>query len=303
MEEEIFIADPSAMKSSEFHAYMLGAIAPRPIAFVSSIDKEGNPNLSPFSFFNAFGSNPPLVIFSPALRGRDGSIKHTLENVRQVDEVVINIVNYPMVQQTSLTSTEYPKGVNEFIKAGFTAIPSEKIKPFRVKESPVQMECKVRQIIQTGVYGGAANLVICEILLMHIHKNILNEDGKIDPFKSDLVARMGGDYYTRAANGVFTVPKPLTSIGIGIDNLPEAVRNSTVLTGNDLGMLGNLKSLPSEDEINLYGKRDEVKKLLSALSADTENLTNAIHLAARHLIQNNSAEEALLLLNLHHKKS
>lgn len=284
--------DPKQLKPAEFHAYMLGAIAPRPIAFASTIDKNGNPNLSPFSFFNAFGSNPPLLIFSPALRGRDGATKNTLDNVREVGEVVINVVDYNMVQQTSLASTEYPKGVNEFVKAGFTAEPSELIKPFRVKESPVQMECTVREIIQTGTYGGAANLIICEIILMHIKEDILNETGRIDPVKIDLVARLGGDWYTRSAKGLFTVPKPNTKIGIGIDQLPEAIRNSTVLTGNDLGMLANVEQLPSEEEMKIFMQDESAQKLMASLNTNTNNKTTAIHLAAKAFLAEGNMVEA-----------
>ena len=291
------IIDPKEMKPAEFHAYMLGAIAPRPIAFASTIDKEGNPNLSPFSFFNAFGSNPPLIIFSPALRGRDGATKHTLDNVREVGEVVINVVNYPMVQQTSLASTEYAKGINEFIKAGFTPIPSQLVKPFRVKESPVQMECRVREIIQTGIYGGAANLVICEILLMHINEQVLNAEGKIDQAKIDLVARMGGDWYSRSAEGMFMVPKPNTKIGIGMDNLPDHIRNSTVLTGNDLGMLANAEQLPTEVELDAYRKNTSAAKLMAALQGDAHHKYEVLHKVAQELLAaNNSAEAWKVLL-------
>ena len=292
------IINPKEIKPSEFHAYTLGAIAPRPIAFASTIDKEGNPNLSPFSFFNAFGSNPPLVIFSPALRGRDGATKNTLDNVREVGEVVINIVNYDMVQQTSLASTEYAKGVNEFVKAGFTPEPSQLIKPFRVKESPVQMECTVREIIQTGTFGGAAVLVICEIVLMHINQNILNSEGKIDQSKIDLVGRMGGDYYSRSAKGLFIVPKPNAKIGIGMDQLPESIRTSTILTGNDLGMLANVEHLPTEEEMNNFENDESVKKLIAALKANPENKITVLHLAARELLMANNSSEAWKVLML-----
>ncbi len=294
----MYIINPKEIKPQEFHAYMLGAIAPRPIAFASTIDKNGNPNLSPFSFFNAFGSNPPLVIFSPALRGRDGATKNTLDNVREVGEVVINVVTYDMVQQASLASTEYPKGVNEFVKAGFTPEPSHLIKPFRVKESPVQMECKVREIIQTGTYGGAAMLVICEILLMHIKEEVLNEQGKIDQAKIDLVARMGGDYYSRSARGIFIVPKPNTKIGIGIDQLPEQIRNSTILTGNDLGMLANVEQLPSEEEMTEFKKDTSVQKLIAALKDDAKNKITVQHIAARELLAANNISEAWKVLML-----
>jgi flavin reductase (DIM6/NTAB) family NADH-FMN oxidoreductase RutF len=291
---------PKDLKVSEIHQYMLGSIAPRPIAFVSTIDQKGNVNLSPFSFFNAFGANPATLIFSPALRGRDGQTKNTLENVKEVAECVINVVNYKMVQQMSLASSEYPKGVNEFIKAGFTEMESQLVKPPRVKESPVQIECMVKEIISTGDKGGAGQLVVCEIVMMHIDNMILDESGKIDPFKIDQVARLGGNWYSRAASGLFTVPKPLTTLGIGVDQLPAAVRNSKILTGNDLGILGNTENLPLEEEINSYKQREDVKKFFDSLQDDKENLTMAVHIAARKLIENSNVNEAwLLLLTLH----
>ncbi|WP_299897777.1 flavin reductase family protein [uncultured Aquimarina sp.] len=239
--------DPLEVSTGKLHGMMLGAIGPRPIAFASTVDKEGNPNLSPFSFFNVFSANPPILIFSPARRVRDNSTKHTLENVIATDEVVINIVNYDIVQQMSLSSTEYPEGVNEFEKAGLTMLPSEKIKSFRVAEAPVQFECKVNEVVSLGDNGGAGNLVICEVLLMHVKEDILDADGKIDQYKIDQVARMGGNWYSRANMGMFEVPKPLSTIGIGIDVLPDRIKNSSVFTGNDLGKLGNIESIP---EIN-----------------------------------------------------
>jgi flavin reductase (DIM6/NTAB) family NADH-FMN oxidoreductase RutF len=301
-QQNMLTITPGTVKTSELHQYMLGAVAPRPIAFASTIDRDGNPNLSPFSFFNAFGSNPPLLVFSPALRGRDGHTKHTLDNVREHAEVVINIVNYAMVQQMSLASTEYPKGVNEFTKSGFTELASEIVKPPRVKESPVQIECKVLQVIQTGELGGAANLVLCEILKMHISEDVLNEQGRIDPHKIDQVARMGGDWYTRASKGLFVVPKPLTTHGIGVDQIPEEIRLSTILTGNDLGLLGNTELLPNKSQIELYKNRIDVQKFFNELSTDAKNLTNAIHLAAHQLLSENKTEEAWTLLLSHHQK-
>lgn len=251
--------NPKEITTAKLHSYLLGAVAPRPIAFASTIDKDGNMNLSPFSFFNVFSAHPPIAIFSPARRGRDNTTKHTFENVKEVSEVVINVVNYAMVQQTSLASTEYPKGVNEFTKAGFTPIPSTLIKPFRVKESPVQMECKVINIIELGQNAGAGNLVICEVLLMHIDENVLDANGNIDPQKIDLVARMGGDWYSRASgDSLFTVPKPLSTIGIGVDGIPKKIRNSKYLSGNDLGMLGNVEKLPTPEEIEIYKKNNPI---------------------------------------------
>ena len=224
---------PGEIKTGELHSYLLGAVAPRPICFASTVDAAGIPNLSPFSFFNVFGSNPTTLVFSPARKVRDNTTKHTLQNIYETKEVVINVVNYAMVQQASLSSCEYPKGVDEFEKVGFTKLASEKVKPFRVAESPVQMECKVRDIIETGTEGGAGNLVICEVLVMHINDNILNEKKQINPHKIDLVARMGGDFYCRTSgNAVFEVTKPHTQLGIGVDALPESIRNSRILTGN-----------------------------------------------------------------------
>lgn len=241
--------NPKEIPVPQFHAYLLGAVSPRPIAFASTVDAQGVVNLSPFSFFNCFGVNPPLLIFSPARRGRDNTTKHTYENVLVVPEVVINIVNYAMVQQTSLASTEYPKGVNEFVKAGFTETASTMVKPPRVTEAPVAMECKVLQVIQTGDSGGAGNLVICQVLLMHINEDILDDDGRIDPFKLDAVARLGGDWYCRVqGNAIFKVPRPSEKLGIGFDQLPENIRNSKVLTGNDLGLLANLENIPPPDK-------------------------------------------------------
>jgi flavin reductase (DIM6/NTAB) family NADH-FMN oxidoreductase RutF len=237
--------DPKEVPVGKMHSYLLGAVTPRPIAFASTVDRAGTVNLSPFSFFNCFGANPPLLVFSPSRRVRNNTTKHTYDNVREHPEVVINVVTYSMVQQASLASTEYPKGVNEFVKAGFTAVPSEKVKPPRVGESPVSMECKVLQVISTGDQGGAGNLVICQILLMHINEEILDAAGKIDPYKLDVVARLGGDYYARIhADSIFTVPKPLDKMGIGIDQLPPAIRNSKILTGNDLAMLANVEKMP-----------------------------------------------------------
>jgi flavin reductase (DIM6/NTAB) family NADH-FMN oxidoreductase RutF len=236
--------DPKAVSTAALHGYMLGAVTPRPIAFASTIDSAGNVNLSPFSFFNVFSANPPIMIFSPARRGRDNTTKHTYENVLQVKEVVINIVNYDIVQQMSLSSTEYGKGVNEFEKAGLTPLASQTIKPPRVAESPVQFECRVNEVISLGTEGGAGNLVICEVLKMHINEAILDAEGKIDPVKLDAVSRMGGNWYGRAKQGMFEVPKPLSRLGIGFDQLPEAIRTSKLLTGNDLAMLANVEVLP-----------------------------------------------------------
>lgn len=264
--------DPKEVSVPELHSYLLGAIAPRPIAFASTIDREGNVNLSPFSFFNCFGANPPILIFSPARRGRDNTTKHTFENVKEVGEVVINMVNYAIVEQMSLSSTEYPKGVNEFEKSGLTEVPSVKIKPPRVKESPVAFECKVLEMKETGTEGGAGNLVICEVLLAHFNEDILDANKKVDPYKLDAVARMGGNYYCRAqGDSIFEIPKPLKNLGIGVDSMPEHVRNSTVLSGNNLGRLGNVEQLPSEDEVLEFSKLPEIQQIAKNNQFD-ENL-------------------------------
>lgn len=257
--------DPKDVSSAKLQGYLQSAVGPRPIAFASTIDKNGVPNLSPFSFFNIFSANPPILIFSPARRVRDNTIKHTLINAEATREVVINVVNFDIVQQTSLSSSEYPDGVNEFVKAGFTAIPSEKVKPYRVAQSPVQFECKVNEIISLGTQGGAGNLVICEVVKMHISESVLDENGNIDPVKIDLVSRMGGNWYSRANQGLFEVAKPLTTLGIGVDQIPNFIKESPIFDGNDLGKLGNIEALPTTGEINIFVKQNfAVKAVLSS---------------------------------------
>jgi len=246
--------EPKDLSTQKLHSYLLSAVSPRPIALASTVDKDGCPNLSPFSFFNVFSSNPPILIFSPSRRVRDNSKKHTLENAEVVREVVINVVNYDMVQQVSLSSTEYAKGVNEFEKAGLTMIKSDMVKPFRVAESPIQFECKINDIIHLGTEGGAGNLIICEIVKFHIIEEVLDENNVIIQEKLDLVARAGGNYYNRAKKGFFEIPKPIQQLGIGVDAMPEHVKNSMILTGNDLGMLGNIEKLPTEEEIDKFIK-------------------------------------------------
>ena len=246
--------DPKEIPTGKLHGYLLGAVAPRPIAFASTIDADGNPNLSPFSFFNVFSANPPIMIFSPARRVRGNTTKHTLENAMETKEVVINVVNYDIVHQMSLSSTEYPKEVNEFDKAGFTMLKSDIVKPFRVAESPVQFECKVNEIIHLGNEGGAGNLIVCEVVKLHINEAVLDENGAIDQHKIDLVARAGGSYYSRAKEGFFEIPKPISTLGIGVDVIPIEIRNSAVLTGNDLGKLGNVEQLPSRENVDNFAK-------------------------------------------------
>lgn len=288
--------DPKEIPVMKMQGYLQGAVGPRPIAFASTIDEAGNPNLSPFSFFNIFSSNPPILVFSPARRGRDNTTKHTLENVLQVKEVVINVVNFDIVQQMSLSSTEYAAGVNEFVKAGLTPVESVTVKPFRVKESPVQFECKVNEVVALGDQGGAGNLVICEVLKMHISEEVLNDAGAIDPHKIDLVARMGGDWYCRAhGEALFEVPKPLTSIGIGVDQIPADIRNSKILTGNDLGMLGNVVAMPNETDVNEY-KLIELSDMFQEYVDNMVNLELALHKLAHELLLQKKVDEAWKVL-------
>ncbi len=257
--------DPKELSPMKLQGYLQSAIAPRPIAFASTMDKNEKPNLSPFSFFNIFSSNPPILVFSPARRVRDNSIKHTLINCQDTKQVVINVVNFDIVQQMSLSSTEYADGVNEFTKSGLTAIPSEIVKPYRVAESPVQFECKVNEIIALGTEGGAGNMIICEVVKIHINEAVLDENGVIDPMKIDLVSRLGGNWYSRANQGLFEVEKPLATLGIGVDSIPNFVKESSVFNGNDLGKLGNVESLPTNEEITIFVKQNfEVKGVLSA---------------------------------------
>lgn len=278
---------PQKTEIAKLHNYLLSAVAPRPIALASTIDKNGNPNLSPFSFFNVFSANPPILIFSPARRVRDNTVKHTLENVTEVKEVVINVVTYAMVQQTSLASTEYEKGINEFEKAGFTMLKSDKIKPFRVAESPVQMECKVKEIISLGDKGGAGNLVICEVVCMHIDENFIDKDGNLDQVQLDLVARAGGSLYSRARDTFFEIPKPLQSKGIGVAALSREIRESEILTGNNLGMLANVTSLPNKIDVD---------KFLTLNRHFFGIKTNEKHKFAQEFLQKNDVESAWKVL-------
>lgn len=284
--------DPAQLPIPELHGYLVGAVGPRPVAFASTIDAQGRPNLSPFSFFNVFGANPPLMIFSPARRGRDNTTKHSYHNVKAVPEVVINVVTYPMVHQASLASTEFAEGVNEFEKAGFTPVRSTKVKPFRVKESPVQFECVVKQVIETGTGGGAGNLVICEVVMIHVNEDVLDVNGKIDQRKIDLVGRMGGHFYARAhGDALFELPQPNTNIGVGVDALPVEARNSQVLTGSDLGKLGVALTVPDETAVNEY-KLTELSDLFIAQQDRPEALLQALHQQAHELLEANKVEEA-----------
>ena len=284
---------PKDLAVAELHSYLLSSVGPRPIALASTIDGNGNPNLSPFSFFNVFSANPPIAIFSPARRVRNNTTKHTLENVLLNKEVVINVVSEDIVQQTSLSSTEYEEGVNEFTKAGFTPIASETIAPFRVKESPVQMECIVNEVISLGDQGGAGNLVICEIKMIHISEDILDDNGTIDPDKIKLVGRMGGNWYCKTTNeSIFEVVKPIRNLGIGIDKIPQRIRNSYILSGNDLGMLGNIEALPSLEEVEIYRKENYTINEILNFSGEDEEAREGLHHRAKELLSQGKIESA-----------
>jgi flavin reductase (DIM6/NTAB) family NADH-FMN oxidoreductase RutF len=282
------------LKPADVQNYLQHAIAPRPICFASTIDKAGKVNLSPFSFFNLFSSNPPVVIFSPARRVRDNTTKHTLQNVEEVAEVVINIVDYDMVQQTSLASCEFPKETNEFIKAGFTEEKATIVTPPMVKESKIKLECKVIEVKPLGNAGGAGNLVICEVLCMHIDESILDENNKIDQTKLHLVARLGGDWYCKVdQSNLFKVAKPNIQLGIGIDALPESIRKSTVLSGNNLGQLANVHEMPFIDPAF---NDDKLKNIIQYYSINPEELDIELHRYAKELLDKGKVEEAWQIL-------
>ena len=288
--------DPKDISVQKLHQYLLGAIGPRPIAFASTVDGVGRPNLAPFSFFNVFSANPPILIFSPARSGRTNTTKDTYNNVKVVPEVVINVVNYDIVHQMNLASSPYAPGVNEFEKAGFTALNSDNVKPFRVAESPVQFECKVNEVIELGTEGGAGNLIICEVLKIHIHDEVLDSNGMIDQQKIDLVARMGGDWYSRAnTDSMFEITKPISSCGIGFDALPVDIKSSKVLSGNNLGHLAGIEKIPDETNVNEY-KLLELSDLFVSLEDNPLALEQELHKRAQSLLDENKLEEAWLTL-------
>lgn len=283
--------EPKEISTAKLQVYLQGSVGPRPIAFASTLDQNGNPNLSPFSFFNLFSANPPILVFSPSRRVRDNTIKHTLINAEATREVVINVVTFDMVQQASLSSTEYGDGVNEFLKAGFTAIPSDLVKPYRVKESPVQFECKIQEIISLGSEGGAGNLIICEIVKMHIDEKVLDGNGGIDQHKIDLVSRLGGNWYSRSNMGLFEVEKPLTTLGIGVDKIPDFIKESPIFDGNDLGKLGNVEALPTTEEVAIFVNQNFAVK--GVLSSDDQE---KVHLKAKEYLDNNEVIAAWKVL-------
>jgi flavin reductase (DIM6/NTAB) family NADH-FMN oxidoreductase RutF len=277
---------PKDLSTAEVQNLLQGAVTPRPIAFASTVDKAGNVNLSPFSFFNMFSANPPILIFSPSRRVRDNSTKHTLENVLEVPEVVIHIVGFDRVEQMSLASTEYPKGVNEFEKAGLTPVKSDLIAPPRVKEAAVALECKVNEVKSLGSGGGAGNLVICEVIAIHINESILDEKGAIDPFRLSPVARLGGSWYSRITpDSLFQIPKPLTNLGIGVDQIPVEIRNSPILTGNNLGRLGNVMELPTENEVSEFSSSEEIREMRIWFKNDPESWIDHLHLRAKEELE------------------
>lgn len=290
----VITIEPKSISQKDLHNYLLSAVAPRPIALASTISSDGQINLSPFSFFNVFSSNPPILIFSPARRGRDNSSKHTYDNVLEVKECVINVVNYPIVEQMSLSSTEYDRNVNEFIKSGLTETKSQHVAPPRVAEAPVSFECKVNEVIQLGDQGGAGNLVICEVLLIHLKDEYLNDKGDLDTTKLDLVGRMGESWYTRASgDALFEIPKPLSTLGIGVDQLPDHVFSSEVLSGNDLGRLGNIDKIPPKSEIDAWKRHLKSEKIISE---DQLSDIVFIHQLTKDLLNNGESERALKTL-------
>lgn len=284
--------DPKELPIPKLHGYLLGAIGPRPIAFASTVDENGVNNLSPFSFFNVFSAAPPVLIFSPARNGRTNTTKDTYNNIKKIPEVVINIVNYDILHQMSLSSGPYPPEIDEFVKSGLTPVASDTIRPMRVKEAPVQFECKVLEVKELGDQGGAGNLVICEVTKIHIHEEILAEDGTIDQKKINLVARMGGNWYCHANEAsMFEITKPITTAGIGFDQLPADIRSSSVLTGNDLAQLAGVTELPNETDVNEY-KLLELSDLFVSLEDEPSRLEMALHERAKELLANNDVEGA-----------
>ncbi len=283
---------PSHLDSKMLHGCLLGGIAPRPIAFVSTVDGLGRVNLAPFSYFNVFSANPPLVIFSPARRGRDATTKHTWDNVNEVGEVVVNLVDHALVHACSLASTDYEEGVDEFLKAGLTPIPSDVVKPPRVGESPIQLECRVLKLESLGEQGGAGQLVFAEIVCMHFREDVLNDEGVPDAVKLDLVGRCGGAHYVRAqGDALFTIPKPLSAVGMGVDALPDDIRTSVVLNGNHLAMLAGVEHMPDETEVNEH-KLLELAEVFLDHEDEGAKLELALHQMAADLLDKGMVDDA-----------
>ena len=288
--------DPSEISQQELHGILLTAVAPRPICFASTIDKAGNVNLSPFSYFNVFSSNPPILIFSPARSGRDNTHKHSYLNAKEVPEVVINIVNHAIVEQMSLSSTAYDKGIDEFVKSGLTAVKSEIVKPPRVGEAPVSFECVVNETIELAELPGAGNLIVCEVKSIHLNTDYLTE-GKLDTQKLDLVGRMGGSWYVKAnGDALFEIPKPIQTKGIGVDALPKGIRESEILTGNNLGRLGNLESLPATSEVEALKNDDEIRMLAKKVGENVEEHKKQLHWLAQQILEEGNTKKAMAVL-------
>jgi flavin reductase (DIM6/NTAB) family NADH-FMN oxidoreductase RutF len=287
--------DLAALAPVERQHFLQSAVAPRPICFASTISAEGGVNLSPFSFFNLFSTNPPILIFSPSRRVRDNTTKHTWHNVLEVPEVVINIVDYPMVQQTSLASCEYPREVSEFVKAGFTEEPATLVRPPMVKESRIKIECRVLETKVLGEGGGAGNLVFCEALRMHIDPSVLDDEQKhIDQRRLELVARLGGDWYCRIGpENLFQVEKPNVRLGIGMDALPGAIRNSRILSGNHLGQLANVHETPVVDPAF---EDDRLKNIFQYYSVSPDEMEKELHIYAAELLDTGKVKEAWQVL-------
>jgi flavin reductase (DIM6/NTAB) family NADH-FMN oxidoreductase RutF len=283
---------PKEMSTAQVQNILQSVVTPRPIAFASTVDREGHPNLSPFSFFNMFSANPPILIFSPSRKVRDNSTKHTLDNVLEVPEVVIHIVGFDRVEQMSLASTEYPKGVNEFEKAGLTPLKSDLVAPPRVKEAAVAMECKVIEVKALGLEGGAGNLVICEVVAIHLSESIMDEMGTVNPYKLDPVARLGGSWYSRITLESLFQPKPLANLGIGVDQIPEEIRSSPILTGNNLGRLGNVMQLPSAEELAEFSQSEEVESMRKRFRNDPDSWIDHLHTRAKEELESGDVHVA-----------
>ncbi len=282
--------DPKEIATRDLHQYLLGSVAPRPIAFASTVDKDGTPNLAPYSFFNAFSSNPPILVFSSNRKVVDNTTKDTLHNVRETGEVVINVVNYNIVRQMAVTSVSFPTEVSEFAKAGLTPVPSTVVRPFRVKESPVQMECKVRDIITLGDQGGAGHLIICDVVHMHISESVIDERNRIDPHKIDLMGRLGRAYYVRASGeAIKTIVQPVMQLTIGYDQLPESIRNSNILSANNLGQLSGIPALPDDEVVESFKTNETISAILNGTEARLQ-----LHQYAKELLDNSDDRESAI---------
>jgi len=299
--------NPSDLHIKDLHQYIVGAIAPRPIAFASTIDENGNANLAPYSFFNAFSSNPPILIFSSNRRVQDNTTKDTLHNVEKTKEVVINVVNYDIVRQMTIASVNYEPEISEFEKSGLTPIPSETVKPFRVKESPVQFECKVKEVITLGEHGGAGHLIICEVQRMHVKESVIDEKNRIDPNKLDLVGRLGRAYYVRASgDALFTLFQEPEQMAIGFDKLPESIRHSSILSGNEIACIATQTALPTEEDIKKVMEEDtEIQGILQSNAGHPDMLLRDMHRYAKNAIEQEAYRYAfcvLLIADQHTKK-